>query len=336
MQRTLMLLSLTVIAGCSPDVMPWPSESVGSAMQGVYDNVNANAAMRSISVAPSYFANGDNYSADDVRLHIAVGVATPGNYRATSLFLATMHEGWIHSNWAKQQDCSGEARFANNEWTIQLTGAECARWNGVYRHHEPPPQEPAVEAIPSTIPERPLELVPPPPTTPLARALQSLGTLEASDQPCSISLQLPDTSLVESATPGEAALRNPSQGGEEFEIVRVTSGTPLPAQLSPSYRYQALLVMTAHSDPVVNMSDHSFDGGHSRGRAYLVDTQENRVLCIADVDAQNGDGIRGHSESEALMWLRIQLMLSEQRAIALGVRAVRTSGVITRPKHSAR
>lgn len=256
-------------------------------------------------------------------------------YVATELVLAELYRPLIgDSIWTPVHRCTGTATREGSpegrRWTLELGGpAECARWSGVFVHsapwaspsaaRAPEPTEPTEPSEPSA----PAELVVPAPSTPFARALADAAALTPGEAACPIRLRRPSEAATAGVSPGEAALREQDSyaaSGEAFGVVRATSGQTAPADPDSADRYQALYVRTVNRQPRVE--GMGFFAGESRGRAFLVDTREGRVVCVGDIRATNGDAIqapRGDAR-RAEMWLNIQLLLAEERAIATSLR----------------
>jgi len=288
-----------------------------------------DATMSSIFVYDDSIADGTPSAPFGApHLFITRGESTDHGYVASALAIGVVASGVFSSSWRITTTCAGTASYADATWTIALSGdPACTQWNGTFRARPSwvdswdDPRLTAAAEPASVAVDPPLSLVLPPPTTDFARALVGLDAITPSDAPCAIALHAPDVETTSGDRPGEAALQHAGEGGgETFEVIDATSGETLPSAPESPARYQALFVRVVHRDPVV--SDGAFDPGVARGRAFLVDTVQGRVVCVGDVAAENGTGIQARDEAGARMWLTIQLQLAEERAIALGLHAI--------------
>lgn len=338
MRRGVILGTVLLIAGCDErPTVPMPADTVPTAAQHHGDTLAAvgPAEVASIFVYDTNITDGSPGAFHDgPRLYIAAGHATDQGYVADGVVLGEHIPGSVFTSahTALVSPCTGTATYAEETWTIALGGgAACEHWNGVFRARPPwvdswddprlhPPTAPAEPHVPPA-----LTILLPPPTTPFARALAGIDAMAPGDAPCPVSLHAPDAEIATGATPGEAALRHADdRDGERFEVMHAESGTTLPSAPASALRYQALFVRTEHREPSV-IDDTSFTAGLSRGRAFLVDTSEGRVVCVGDVLATNGAAMTASSERSAAMWLTLQLAIAEERAIALGLRAPASS-----------
>lgn len=332
LRRALTTSILLLLAGCDDrPTVPRPADEVpGEAMHhGRTLAAVGPAALSSILVYDTNITDGSPGAPHGgPRLWFAAGHLTDDGYVADEVVLGDYVPGSLFSSprTALVSPCTGTATYADETWTIALGGsAECERYNGVFRPRPPwvdSWDDPALHPV-AVAPAPPpvLRLVLPPPSTAFARALTGIDTMEPSESPCAVSLRAPDAEIASGASPGEAALRHAGEGGgEPFEIVRADSGEMLPSAPGNAGRYQALFVRTEHREPAV-LDGTSFSAGLARGRAFLVDMEQGRVVCVGDVSATNGAAMDASSERSAAMWLTLQLMIAEQRAIALGLRA---------------
>ncbi len=329
------VMLLAVLPACDDrPTVPVPAERIPEVAQHHGETLAAvgPAEMSSIFVYDDDMADGSPESGfGGPHLHVAAGHLTEGGgYVADEVVIGELVPGFLmfRGRSVVAHACSGTATYADATWTIALGGgADCERWNGVFRPRPPwvdSWDDPRLHPAPAAPVAPPvLRLVVPPPTTPFSRALVGLDAIEPGDAPCAVTLRAPDAEITAGATPGEAALHHAGEGaGEAFEVVRGTSGELLPSAPQSAERYQALFVRTEHREPAV-LDGSSFSGGVSRGRAFLVDMTEGRVVCVGDVSATNGDAMSAPSERSAAMWLTLQLLLAEKRAIALGLHAPR-------------
>jgi hypothetical protein len=320
------LAILVLLAACDDEpAIPDPSTPIPSAFHHDFDRVpEAGAGMSVVYAYRDSFADGSpGTSFSGAHLFVTQGRTTEGGYVAERLVVGEIVDGFWSSDWGPTATCGGTATFADGAWTIAVTGpAACVRWNGVYRH-EIAGATGYYPAVPTEEPPRDPEIVLPAPTTAFARAIARLGELRASSERCPVALRAPDAEVASGDSPGEAALRHAGEAtGEPFELMHATSGEMLPSAPESAQRYQVLYVRTRHVAPSVDPGGGTFTAGSSRGRAYLVDVPAERVVCIGDVEATNGDAISAPSERSAAMWLTLQLAIAEERAVALGLFAV--------------
>ena len=183
----------------------------------------------------------------------------------------------------------------------------------------PPPSIPATDPAASPSPPRA-------PLHDLGAALGDLEVVEPTTDPCPVSLSAPTASLVAAQGVRDMtredleSLRYPN--GEPFGVVRVEPGAPITRTAESHDRYQALYLMESFEAASIDMRTRTYSPSRSRGRAYVIDTESDRVICAADVDVESIPEIRAEQRAEAEMWLTMQIQHSERRAIATGMHAV--------------
>lgn len=320
-------IALLVIAlaacGGPPPLPPPPRVPIPESMQAHFmtddgTHLHLWAHANYLTTAPTGIEYGDT------RLHVTSSRLEGERYVIDRVAVIGTHSATFGGIERRiDTTCGGTATYENDAWTLALTGDyPCTQYNVRFTRFEPretvarrtPRGEPSHDGV--------LHVLVPPDDGPFAHALQGIETMRPGDAPCPVTLRAPHEDQASGADPGAAALRHRDEGGgEEFAVVRVESGVELPNTTDSRARYQAVYVQVESVRPSVDAANRTFVSGFSRGRAYLVDTQEHRVVCVGDVSAQNGDRLRAQSNQYAELWLGLQLATAEERAVALGMRA---------------
>lgn len=314
---------ITMVVACGPPPRPaQPEDYVPESMQGHF--MTTDGSHWHLYVHDASFAVADTAIEYDSHLAITSSQLEGDRYVARAGQTvgphSTLFGGVEHRIDAT---CTGTGTFENDTWTLAFDGdLSCRSYNGTFTRFEQPAERPRRTPRGEASHDGQLHLLVPPDETPFAHAIQGAETVTPGEAPCPVALRTPSADVASGDDPGQAAIRHQGEDeGAEFEVIHVDSGVELPTQPESRQRYQAIYVRVEHSEPSVEWTAGTFEAGTSRGRAFLVDTQEGRIVCVGDVAAQNGDAIQGSSEASARMWLTLQLEIAEERAIALGLRA---------------
>ena len=310
---------LLLLAACSTP-LPDSRVTVSNALQGTW--VRVEGAERTVFAADGLTPQPPNPMAP--KLFFLKGGGDDEKFLVTEVALARYTKAVVGGgSYTLMELCGGQVEVTPAGMTVALQGSpDCTAWNGPYTLQEPlqkppPPAPPPVHL--GDVPDVRL----PSGDGPYLQLLAKLPKAKATEKACPVQLRRPSAIVTDSTTPGQDVLREPpkEESGEVFEVTRVASGTELPATVPGSKRYQVIYVTNRDERPVVH-PDNSFTPGLSAGRAWLLDLEQSKLLCMGDILVESGQSMSGRNRGEATTYLYLQLVARVNAAIVDALRAV--------------